>query len=758
MRPYPRVPPKVLCESLCALCVFAVNHFAGIPEDSCIPAHEFPSLFWLPIFPVAGLWPEALLWNKEPMSKRHGDACPIRGPRRFFLRQPVRAKIAAAMLAVTLLACLVTAGFVYPPLRRTTRERIRRSLVASAATAAMLVEPEEHARLRPGDEETPLYRKIKTKLLLFKASNPDISEVYTMVPGASPNSLRFGVDASFPEDDDDNGKLTPDELPAKIGEDYDISRFPQMREAFLHPTADAEPSADKWGTWLSAYAPIRDEAGKAVAILGVDMSLEELRTQERSAGLALLAAALLAATVATAAALVMARKLAAPLEALMQAAREVRGGNLDFRVSLSQHDEFGRLGEAFDEMVDSLSRDGSTGLYSRAYFRERLRQEIARAGRQSNTFCVAVLDLDGFKAINDSLGHAAGDAVLQEAAACLKESVRTYDIIARIGGDEFAIMLPDTDCPHAVKAARRALKALSNSHITAAPAEGEERFLTASAGIACFPSSGADPDALLLAADLAMLRSKRMARGSVSCYSDPVVRATVGGPADSESLFQRTTWSVLETLAAIVDSRSQQVRVHSEFVARYAAAVAKKMGLAPALIDQAKTTGLLHDIGHIAVPDAILCKTGKLSRQEWEIVRTHPVVGATMLSKIPHLQPLADAIRHHHEHLDGSGYPDGLRGEEIPLLARVLCAVDSYEAMTSSRIYRQDRPVLSPQEALQEMRSLAGRQFDAAVVEALEQVIQEEPPKLPLEEGRPAPELAACGCSGDSSSPLGAGG
>jgi HD-GYP domain-containing protein (c-di-GMP phosphodiesterase class II) len=150
------------------------------------------------------------------------------------------------------------------------------------------------------------------------------------------------------------------------------------------------------------------------------------------------------------------------------------------------------------------------------------------------------------------------------------------------------------------------------------------------------------------------------------------------------------------------------------------------MGLAGLLVEQAKAAGLLHDIGHIMVPDSILHKPGPLTPQEWDVVRQHPSLGATIVSKIPHLQTLVEPIRYHHEHVDGSGYPEGLRGDQIPILSRILAAADAYEAMTSSRIYRADRAALSPQQALQEIRGLAGQHFDPKVVEALAKVVQDE--------------------------------
>jgi len=499
-----------------------------------------------------------------------------------------------------------------------------------------------------------------------------------------------------------------------------------MRVAFDHPTADTEPATDKWGTWLSGYAPIRDKRGRAVAILGVDMTLAALLARERGAYWDLLRAMAIALLAALVMSLIVARMIARPLEWLTEAAAQVRNGNLDFRVEMARDDELGDLAKAFDEMVASLSRDTLTGLYNRRYFQDRLVQEIARARRLGQTLCAAVIDVDRFKAINDSLGHVAGDAALRQTADALIASARAYDVVARIGGDEFAVIFPETDSRSGVAAAERLLAAIREKRIPAAPVNDEQCFVTASGGLANYPSDAAAAETLLLAADLAMLRSKHISTGHVSCYDNLAVRPADFGSLAMQGMLQRSTWSALETLAAIVNARAPHVRAHSDIVARYCVAVAREMGLAGLLVEQAKAAGLLHDIGHIMVPDSILHKPGPLTPQEWDVVRQHPSLGATIVSKIPHLQTLVEPIRYHHEHVDGSGYPEGLRGDQIPILSRILAAADAYEAMTSSRIYRADRAALSPQQALQEIRGLAGQHFDPKVVEALAKVVQDE--------------------------------
>jgi diguanylate cyclase (GGDEF)-like protein/putative nucleotidyltransferase with HDIG domain len=630
------------------------------------------------------------------------------------------------MAAVTLFACLATAAIVYVPTRRATRERVRRSLMAAVTTGAMLIDAERHARLRPGDEKTLLYSRIKRRLVQVKRANPGITEAYTMVKTSDPNTLRFSVDAADPEDTNHDGRLTPNEIPARIGEEYDISAFPQMREAFVHPTSDAEPTADKWGIYLSAYAPIRDRKNRAVAILGVDMTLADLMALERAAYWSVVRAIAISLLIAFVLGLLVGRPFVAAIERLVEGARQVRNGNLDFRVGIARGDELGRLAQAFDEMVASLSRDGLTGLYNRRYFHERLTQEVARARRTDTMLCVLVIDLDGFKAINDLLGHPAGDEVLQNAASALQSSVRIYDVLARTGGDEFAVILPETPPASAQAGAERFLKAICDQRIPAAAKQGEEAFVTASAGIACYPLDATGADSLMLAADLAMLRGKHTSPGGVSCYASLQVTPSTFGHVAVDSMIQRATWSAIETLAALVDARAPHVRAHSEVVARYAVAVARQMGLDPTLVEQAKIAGLLHDIGHITTPDSILSKPGPLTPQEWEIVRQHPLLGSVIISKIPHLRPLVEPIRCHHEQYDGSGYPEARRGESIPILARILNVVDAYEAMTSTRTYRRDRAPLSPQQALAEVRSLSDIRFDPHVVEALAHVVQAE--------------------------------
>jgi len=452
-----------------------------------------------------------------------------------------------------------------------------------------------------------------------------------------------------------------------------------------------------------------------------------------SAGIAI--ALGLAASVVVA--VLMVRRLLRPLDHLLHGTRAVTEGNLQYRFSDVKEDEWGELAEALDEMLRSLHRDSLTGLLNQRSFHDRLEAEIARSLRYGSKFSVMMLDLDHFKTINDRWGHSAGNDLLREAATVIASVFRDTDVVARYGGDEFAAILPETDETDALEVAER-LRRLVEQHrfaVSAGPPNGEpgdaslpgEVFVTVSVGVAEYPAHGARVDALLMAADLAMFRAKHGSRNSVCGYGRLLL--SLNGDADTDdasggevyNLLEQATLGAIETLAAAVEARDQGMREHSESVTRYAMAVAEEMGFRPEEMDQVRTASLLHDVGKIAIPDAILNHPGRLNPQERVIVERHASIGAAIVSKARQLAPIAKAIEHHHECYDGTGYPDGLAGDQIPLLSRLVAVVDAYEAMTRQRPYRRQ---LTREEAVAELRRCAGGQFDPEIVAAFTRLLE----------------------------------
>jgi diguanylate cyclase (GGDEF)-like protein len=344
-----------------------------------------------------------------------------------------------------------------------------------------------------------------------------------------------------------------------------------------------------------------------------------------------------------------------------------------------------------DNRRDDLARisraDPLTGCLNRRGFAERFQAEMNAAERSGQPLGLLQIDLDKFKRVNDTQGHAAGDELLIWVVRTVQTMLRPTDWVGRLGGDEFAILLPGASRGNADEVADRVRYALTER----APA---------SIGIAVFPLDGADPDELHRRADTELYERK----------GDRVAGAI--SPAERKEL----SWAT--TLANAVDTRMAVQHEHSGNVGEFAAAVGQLLGWNDEEVGLLRMAGILHDVGKMVVPDRILRKAGPLTPEEFEQIKPFPAAGAELVSRIEGMEPILPWIRHSHERIDGTGYPDGLAGEAIPLGARIVHVADAYDSMTSLRTYHQP---LSGDQALAELRSGAGTQFDPNCVAALEE-------------------------------------
>jgi diguanylate cyclase (GGDEF)-like protein/putative nucleotidyltransferase with HDIG domain len=342
--------------------------------------------------------------------------------------------------------------------------------------------------------------------------------------------------------------------------------------------------------------------------------------------------------------------------------------------------------------------DPLTGCLNRRGFEERVTAELQRAAREGHSIAMVLLDLDNFKAVNDMNGHAAGDELLCWVVQGLHRAVRPLDSIGRLGGDEFAILAPGASESGAEHIATRARKLLS------------ER-VAISTGAACYPEHGLDHDELQRHADRQLYANKH-------------------GDAPHFAAGRRElTWAA--TLARAVDARMDTPIEHSTIVARYAAGAAQRLGWSGPDLAHLRIAAMLHDIGKVVLPDRILQKPGSLDDIEYEEVKRHPETGAELINRVEGLGRIAEWVRHSHEHYDGSGYPDGLVGEQIPLASRILLVADAFDAITSDRPYRSAQ---TQEDALEELRQHAGRQFDPRCVEALDEYLTDTGMHLRAEE------------------------
>lgn len=349
--------------------------------------------------------------------------------------------------------------------------------------------------------------------------------------------------------------------------------------------------------------------------------------------------------------------------------------------------------------------DELTGLYNRRHFYETLESELYRTLRDGRPFSLVMLDLDGFKQYNDRFGHSLGDSILQSFAQSLRSTLRKSDTSFRYGGDEFALILAATDANRAKQVIERIrakwLKNPESHHPTL------ETPLGFSAGIAQFPENAETADALVFLADSALYYAKREGGYRATLVSDLT--------AVKSDILSTATLDQVYALAATVDARDPYTYGHSARVADIAQTLAKAMGLPEKELADLYASSLLHDVGKVGIPDAVLTKPDLLTAEEWEITKKHSAEGARIVGYVKGLAALVPVILHHHEWYDGTGYPDGQKGEEILLAARIIILIDAYDTMTTSRPYRE---VVSHQEACEEIKRQSGIQFDPELVEA----------------------------------------
>jgi len=371
-----------------------------------------------------------------------------------------------------------------------------------------------------------------------------------------------------------------------------------------------------------------------------------------------------------------------------------------------------RLSGVISNLSDAARRDPLTGLLNRRGFHEVFDVELERARRTEQALSVIVGDLDHFKNVNDEFGHPAGDEALRAVGQALQEGKRSWDSAARVGGEEFAILAPDTDEHGAYILAER-IRSVVELSSSRAGGGG----VTASFGIGSFPVHGQTAEALLQAGDQALYAAKRLGRNRTVISSAEVPGILARAPRGREEA--HVELATLLSLAEALDVRDSGSPTHCQRVGRYAELIARELGLPPDSVERVRIAGILHDVGRVGVPDELLAKEGPLDEEEWHWVRSHPEIGARMLDTTD-FGDIGEWILAHHERPDGTGYPEGRAAAEVPLEAGILGVADAYEAMTARRPYR---PQLDPQAASDELRRGAGRQFDERAVEALLRVV-----------------------------------
>jgi diguanylate cyclase (GGDEF)-like protein len=359
-----------------------------------------------------------------------------------------------------------------------------------------------------------------------------------------------------------------------------------------------------------------------------------------------------------------------------------------------------------EALLARADTDPLTGLHNHRLFHGRLNAEIDRASRHGESVGLVALDVDDFGAVNSVGGHQAGDAALVGIARAIEAVVRSQDVVCRVGGDEVMVILPGADLGAAFVTARRIVEGIRCVETDSGPP------LSVSAGVTAYPEHALDRDRLLAAADAALYWAKRHGKDRAVIYDDQV--ATPVTPEQRiKELREHANLESVRALAAAVDARDPGTRDHSRNVSVLASRLARDLGLSGEVVTLIGYAGQLHDVGKIGVPDSVLRKSGVLTEEERRGLWEHASLGAQIIAStnIGEIQPW---VRHHHERWDGSGYPDGLAGEDIPLGARILALAEAYDSLVSGRSGRQP---MTPRAALQQIDLELGGKFDPVIGE-----------------------------------------
>ncbi|MDZ4992709.1 diguanylate cyclase [Clostridium perfringens] len=369
-----------------------------------------------------------------------------------------------------------------------------------------------------------------------------------------------------------------------------------------------------------------------------------------------------------------------------------------------------------EELQKLVNEDGLTGVYNHRYFYDKLREKMHISEVENKQLSLIFMDIDYFKHYNDLYGHQRGDEALRRIGAILKSIAREQDLVARYGGEEFAIILPNTSESEATKIAETIRNKIEKTYFEGQENQPNSNF-TVSVGIAVFPDKAENELDLVKYADDALYRAKFFHKNRVETYISVLDELKKDLNEEENALV-----TSIKTLIGIINAKDKYTYSHVERVVVYSRLMAKKLGLSEEEKKQLIYGAYMHDIGKINIPNEILTKKMRLTKDEWEILKQHPKDGVEIIKSVNSLKEVVPLILYHHERYDGFGYPEGLKGEDIPYLARVLTVVDSFDAMTSSRPYNKRKTY---DEGLEELNRCSGTQFDPKIVEIFTEVVRE---------------------------------
>ena len=498
----------------------------------------------------------------------------------------------------------------------------------------------------------------------------------------------------------------------------------------LHSLWWAKPDETLTVSWASF-----DAVGDALGYFQTKLPVWQVHRQAVAARRLVLIVLVLAVGVAALVLLGMHILIAGPVYRLLGRLKDIQYGDSAPRdLTQDLHGEplvlARRLESAFDKLAEMSRTDDLTGLANRRHFEQVLEAFYTQARRYNRPLSLMVLDIDFFKAVNDTAGHAAGDELLKTISKAITDSCRQADLPARLGGDEFVILLPETASHEAEVLARRICDNIDAQGIEI---NGADMQITVSAGLTDLNVGGVDsPSSLLAAADRALYEAKDRGRACLvsahetegmdwACHEGNQrasrLQSTLAGlDSDFKGLFVKAMSEIVD----VFETRSPHMADHARKTQAYSVALAREMGLPDRIVSRIQVAAMFHDIGLFLLPDALL-QESELDADQIKTLRSHPLISVRIMERMEFLDQEIPAVRYHHENFDGTGYPEGLSGGAIPLSARIISVANVYDEMVFARPFRQE---FGWEQALEELQKQAGTIFDPAIVETFAALVR----------------------------------